>query len=265
MKRFIVGLLAAVMGSTLLAGEAVGAEASTEAQLTDSVICEPSTQPRRVQRFRGGGRRGAVGRAWVEKKVEPERIPLTRFEVCADGLTVVDNQTGLVWEKKTGERGRSVTCGNVSCPDANHVNNFYRWAHPSVSEPEGGIFINFLARLNGTFDGSPCFADHCDWRLPEITELQTILVGMDAAEGQSRVCARGGNCIDPDFRNASDITDAGGVTSNAKYWSNTTLPNNRGEAWVAFQLVGRGGGVDIARKPHWAAVRAVRTGSCGAI
>ncbi|MFP8875435.1 MAG: DUF1566 domain-containing protein [Myxococcota bacterium] len=216
---------------------------------------------------RGGrrfGRSRAAGGTGLSDEAElSSRVPVSRFEVCADGATVADNRTGLVWEKKTGVRGKSVPCNDFSCPDVHDVNNRYQWSHPGISARDGGAFVNFLARLNGGFDGSPCFGDHCDWRVPEIVELQTILVGMDAAEGQSRICVRGGVCIDPEFRDAGGVEGAGGVTATSKYWSDTTLPNNRGEAWVAFQLVGRGGGVDIARKAHDNAVRAVRTGSCG--
>ncbi|NRA06695.1 MAG: DUF1566 domain-containing protein [Myxococcales bacterium] len=232
-------------------------------------VCVKNGNSRRLRRTvgRGGRRFGKSRGAAVEgpsRAVDATtQAPVSRFEACGDGVTVADNQTGLVWEKKTGTRSRSVPCNDTSCPDVHDVNNRYQWAHPGISAPDGGAFVNFLARLNGSFDGSACFANHCDWRMPEITELQTILVGMDAAEGQSRVCPRGGTCIDPEFRDAGGVEGAGGPTSTSKYWSRTTLPNHRGEAWVAFQLVGRGGGVDIARKPHDNAVRAVRTGSCG--
>lgn len=37
-------------------------------------------------------------------------IPTDRFTACPDGLTVADNETGLLWERKTGTPGPSVNC-----------------------------------------------------------------------------------------------------------------------------------------------------------
>jgi hypothetical protein len=72
---------------------------------------------------------------------------------------------------------------------ANDVNNRYEWSNVAP-DPNGNAFTDFLAKLNdssqpatwssssagsvGTQE-SGCFADHCDWRLPNVAEIQTIL------------------------------------------------------------------------------------------
>jgi hypothetical protein len=87
------------------------------------------------------------------------------------------------------------------------------------------------------------FAGLCDWRLPTIAELQTIL---DASQG---FCGGGsGACIDPTF----------GPTAVSVYWSSTTFAGFPDLAWV----VGFGNGfVAFDFKGFNYFVRAVRGGS----
>ncbi len=66
------------------------------------------------------------------------------------------------------------------------VNNSYTWSL-SGKVSDGTAFKSFLASLNGGdyYDPSlglvvnsnrtSCFANHCDWRLPSIVELQRIV------------------------------------------------------------------------------------------
>src|SRR5437762_12871378 len=77
--------------------------------------------------------------------------------------TVTDNQTGLMWEKKTG------TVGTPN-PDLHDVNNFYTWSGvgPYYQNPDGTLFTPFLATLNldaSSSGRSICRANHCDWRI----------------------------------------------------------------------------------------------------
>ncbi len=118
---------------------------------------------------------------------------LGRFEACPDGLTVADNATGLLWEKKTGVLGnprnnpdatgpdrpckgiddllqpnglpKKLSCGDDVGSGAHDVNNRYTWSNgpdPDFPFESGWAWKNFLARLNtcspGYFpDGIPPF------------------------------------------------------------------------------------------------------------
>ena len=176
-----------------------------------------------------------------------------RFEDCGDG-TVADHKTGLQWEKKTGTLGTAVYCDTTPCPDPHDVNNLYSWSLTGT-DPDGVAFTDFPARLNATLDpGNPtgCFAERCDWQLPEISELQTILIGPNAAPGQATTCSAS-PCIDPDF------AAVGGPTASSLYWSASTYAGNPAYAWYASFSNGY---VGNSLKAYDTSVRAVRVGSC---
>jgi|SRR5262245_10908067 len=91
-------------------------------------------------------------------------------------------------------------------------------------------FPTFLPALNGA-----CFAGHCDWRLPTLTELQTILMGQYPQGG-----------ADPVLGPLGDY-----------YWSASTQPGLPDVAWVlSFQDGSRA----TAAKDGTFNVRAVRAG-----
>lgn len=158
----------------------------------------------------------------------------TRFEDNGDG-TVTDHQTGLQWEKKTTTLG-----SGANGADAHDVDNMYSWSNASA--PDGTAFTDFLAKLNSctSSDGTTVigagFAGHCDWRLPTIQELQTIV---DATRGSCN--GSNGACIDPVF----------GPTNDALYWSASTLANYPTLAWRvyffngALSYDGKGGGFSV--------------------
>jgi hypothetical protein len=79
-----------------------------------------------------------------------------------DGWTVTDTKTGLMWEKQTS----TCAAGEVTC-----AQDRYTWSDASpFQNPDGTLYRTFLKRLNQ----QPCFATHCDWRIPTIQELKTL-------------------------------------------------------------------------------------------
>jgi hypothetical protein len=157
----------------------------------------------------------------------------TRFIDNGDG-TLTDKLTSLQWEKKTDD-------GSV-----HDTNNTYTWS-VTGSAPDGSAFVDFLGALNGCVENAAYppsglvggFAGHCDWRLPSVVELQTI-VDM-AAPG----CGSGTACIDPLF----------GPTINYNYWTATTFADYAPAAWFADFDVGQ---VEESGKSAAWYVRAVR-------
>lgn len=170
-----------------------------------------------------------------------------RFVDNGDG-TVTDRQTGLQWEQKTTAVG-----SGVNSADPHDVDNRYNWGIPngcsSPGCPNGTVFTDFLGQLNsctssdGTAVSFAGFAGHCDWRLPTIQELQTILDLSAAGCGS-------GPCIDPVF----------GPTDAFLYWSSTTVASSPGTAWVVGFPDGTVGKTGKGGVPGLS-VRAVRAGS----
>jgi hypothetical protein len=138
-----------------------------------------------------------------------------RFVDNGDG-TVTDNKTGLMWEQK-------VTCGSINYANPSCMENLYTWSFGApYTEPTGTLYSDFLERLNdlkNPNDGTttPCFANHCDWRIPTIGELRSILPAPYPLCGSSL-------CIDPAF----------GPTQAYLYWSSSSLASVPDNAWFVY-------------------------------
>lgn len=156
------------------------------------------------------------------------------YTVNGDG-TVTDNRTGLVWEKKSDDGG------------IHDQDNVYTWGQ-SVSpwSMNGTMVTTFLAELNT----APCFANHCDWRIPNAVELESIRdLGTFAptiSAAFNSVCIPGCTVIDCSCTPSND------------FWTSTTFLNSPSLAWtVGFTQ----GFDDYSSKANSKRVRAVRGGA----
>jgi hypothetical protein len=85
-----------------------------------------------------------------------------------------------------------------------------------------------------------CFADHCDWRIPNIVELLSIVSAPDRCDASP--------CIDPAF----------GPTQASLYWSSSTYADtDLNHAWQVFF---GNGGFSHVQKNGTLYARAVRGG-----
>ncbi|MDB6160762.1 MAG: adhesin [Gammaproteobacteria bacterium] len=160
--------------------------------------------------------------------------------------TVTDNLTGLMWEMQTTICGGEVTC----------YTNMYSWTSTSTgSLADGTLWTVFVPGLNGGDYYSPsqgmdvsagpvsCFANHCDWRIPTIAELISIV------ERSAPGCGTAADspCIDPAFGPIAGL-----------YWSSSSSVGSPVGAWslvyvfvIPDEFVG---------KPNSLSARAVRSG-----
>ena len=210
-------LAAAKYSSCILQLRAVAATSGTAADYTP---CEDrfGTKMAAVDQKYGPGCRKSV---WSARS--------QRFVDQGDG-TVLDAATGLQWEKKRNLDNKP------ALDDPHDADNVYTWtAGRAGTAQDGTAFTGFLAALNG----GECFAKHCDWRLPSLPELRTILL--------SPMPCGDPTCIDPIF----------GPTAASIYWSGTESTFHLVRAWY---VVFASGYVKTAAKVSPNHVRAVRGG-----
>jgi hypothetical protein len=155
-----------------------------------------------------------------------------RFVDNLDG-TVTDNQTGLMWEKKSA----------AGTGDVHDVSNLYTWSVAGSTDPSGTLYTDFLRQLNGFNDsgGAPCFAGHCDWRIPSIGELRSILPA--SYPGCTSPCTP----VDPPF----------GPTQGNAYSSSNPVASFPGFVWM---LLVADGYVGNTYETYALSARAVRSG-----
>jgi hypothetical protein len=155
-----------------------------------------------------------------------------RYIDCGD-QTLVDTAAGLMWEKKD----------DTTCPDGLHCSlRTFVWT-AGATTPDGPLFTNFLATLNlesSASGGATCFANHCDWRIPNIAELRSTLP--DPCPGLP--------CIDPAFGPTQDFLG---------YWSATSSSTNTQFAWyVLYSSFSQLGNTNKNQAFFARAVRSVR-------
>jgi Protein of unknown function (DUF1566)/Collagen triple helix repeat (20 copies) len=155
-----------------------------------------------------------------------------RYIDCGD-QTLMDTATGLMWEKKD----------DTTCPDGLHCSlRTFIWT-AGATTPDGPLFTNFLATLNlesSSSGAATCFANHCDWRIPNIAELRSTLP--DPCPGLP--------CIDPAFGPTQDFLG---------YWSVTSSSTNTQFAWyVLYSSFSQLGATNKNQAFFARAVRSVR-------
>jgi hypothetical protein len=170
----------------------------------------------------------------------PNAAASPRFVDNGD-LTITDRQTCLMWEQKIDFDDCSFF-PMICSSQPRWVGQLYTWSVSGTGAPDGGLFMDFLPRLNGQLCDSLaiCLAGHSDWRVPTFPELQTIV---DSTQGS---CGGGsGPCIDPVF----------GPTAPDVYWSSTT-----GAPTEAADVNFSNGVTSFANKALGGHIRAVRGG-----
>jgi hypothetical protein len=158
--------------------------------------------------------------------------------------TITDNNTGLMWEKQDDSGG------------IHDKDNRYTWSTETenTENMDGTMVTVFLDTLNDVAGGgASCFAGHCDWRIPNGRELDSIVdwevlsPSIDPIFHQLETCT---GCTDVTLATCS-------CTASSFYWSSTTFAAQPRDAWaVGFS----NGSVTVNFKTFTSQVRAVRGG-----
>ena len=207
-RKLLVGMLSCVVGlvSLLSVGRVEARKGGLPLCLNQLATCQTEldaceAEPNVV--FPGDGQEG------TDLDFGLDHGPALSYRDNGDG-TFTDNNTKLVWEKKNAANG---------VPDFSNphdVDNSYTWTEEDgdLTDPDGTLFLDFLPRLNTV----PCFAGHCDWRIPTVKELQSIV---DYSQ------------VDPATSVPGD-TAPPGDTVPSFYWSSTSQADFPLGVWVVF-------------------------------
>ncbi len=161
-----------------------------------------------------------------------------RYRDLGNG-TILDKNTLLVWEKLCDEDPDNPDPG-ATCPAVHDVDTKYTWAE---------AFAVKIAALNSP----PCFARHCDWRLPNVKELMSIVNYENDSPAVSEAFDNG----DCGVAACSVLTcSCTGVASS--YWSSSTSAVTPSSAWIVD--FGSGFVGNVVKNSIFFSVRAVRGG-----
>lgn len=156
--------------------------------------------------------------------------------------TIIDNVTGLMWEKKDNAGG------------IHDLNKRYTFGTTDPPYTMNGTMVTeFLATLNT----EPCFANHCDWRIPNVKELESIVDYEIPYPGPTVNAAFNTNC-----GTGCTVNGNGGpmcsCTAAAPHWSSSTCRHPPADA--AWDIDFFFGQVFTSNKDLFFKVRAVRGG-----
>ena len=190
---FVVGVFALLVS---------GLQAPAQTQIPDPAFkgTEPPLVPF-VQKFSATGQ---TTKARDDDDGDIRAGAVLSYTDNGDG-TITDNNTGLVWEKKSAD-------GSIHDKDT-----FYTWDNA------------FDVHVFGLNSGGG-FAGFTDWRVPNVKELQSIV--------DYEVFSP---ALDPAFNTACAVActvTTCSCTAASGYWSATTVANNPSFAWFVFFVNG---------------------------
>ena len=129
-----------------------------------------------------------------------------RYEDNGDG-TITDMNTGLIWERKSGEAG------------LHYHDNHFVWT------PGPGSVWEWIGLLN--MENGSGFAGHADWRIPNLRELQSIVDYQNSGPATADVFNTG--CAPGCSLGACSCTEPAPVWTSTSFRSDPTLA-----WWVDF-------------------------------
>lgn len=157
--------------------------------------------------------------------------------------TASESCTTLQWEKK---QNYDDTPNPADPHDADNTYTWSEFADADDTNPDGTAFFDLLAKLNTP----PCFAGHCDWRLPDVNELRALLL-------QQHVCTLAPqNTPGPQGEPEACVASLVGPTVPSGYWSVSTYRSD--DPTFAWNVSFFDGAVGHDDKNSALCVRAVR-------